>query len=114
MRLNDAKKIETNKFLDRIHGFEENLGPAFIQMIEFYGNDNDEDLLAYLSWLPRDENIFVEVRHESWFTTEPVIRNFATKLNPIQKGWGITDTPRCGASAFADTKSVYPFCLQGR
>jgi uncharacterized protein YecE (DUF72 family) len=93
MKLDNGKKIETNKFLDSIHKFENSLGSAFLQLSERFDKDKEALLLDYLSWISRDKNIFLEVRNLSWFANEKAIAEFSRKLHEINRGWVITDTP---------------------
>ena len=93
IKIDDVKKIETNKFFDSIHGFEDKLGPSFMQMIEYFDVKHGAELLDYLAWIPREENVFIDVRHESWFKREEVQTRFFERLNVIDRGWVITDTP---------------------
>jgi uncharacterized protein YecE (DUF72 family) len=88
-----AKATETDLFLNGIITFKEKLGPAFLQVSEYYRIKDKQDLLVYLKSLPPDLLIFAETRHKSWFESEAVMHQFSNELNQLGKGWIITDTP---------------------
>ena len=85
-------KIEslTDGFLQSIMGFDENLGPAFLQVSDHFSPAKQEVLFSYLSSLPRDLDVFLEVRHPEWFLDAE--QSF-TALKEWNKGVVITDTP---------------------
>lgn len=65
-RLNNAEDV-TDLYLKAISEFGENLGPCFLQLSENFGPKNKEVLQKYLTSLPRDLNLFLEVRNQDWF-----------------------------------------------
>lgn len=85
-------KIEelTDRFLQSIMAFEENLGPAFLQVSDHFSLAKREGLITYLSSLPKDLDIFLEVRHPDWFAD---IEATLGVLKDWNKGLVITDTP---------------------
>ncbi|MBS1902764.1 MAG: DUF72 domain-containing protein [Bacteroidetes bacterium] len=89
-RLKDAEEW-TNAFLNSISGFGKHIGPSFIQLSDNFGPKNFDILSAYLSSLPTDLDVFLEVRHKDWFLPEHTERLFAL-LRERNQGWVITDT----------------------
>ena len=57
----------TNHFVGQISKLEENLGTAFLQLPPYLGFNRLQILKDYLKTLPKDLDIAVEFRHESWF-----------------------------------------------
>jgi len=65
-------------FCEVIQGLTENLGCCFMQLAPYFGVDR----------LPILE---IEVRHESWFSTEATLAKLATSLEQHKKAFVITD-----------------------
>lgn len=68
-RLNGAEKV-TDQFLDAISSFGKTLGPCFLQLSDNFGPKNIEVLESYLKSLPKDLEVFVEVRNKEWYAPE--------------------------------------------
>jgi uncharacterized protein YecE (DUF72 family) len=82
----------TAAFLESISAFEENLGPAFLQLSEYFSPVNKGVLFEYLASLPADKTFFLEVRHPQWFTPKESEELFAI-LKALNIGAVITDAP---------------------
>lgn len=80
----------TDSFLQSIMGFDENLGPAFLQVSDHFSPAKREPLFGYLASLPRDLDIFLEVRHPDWFVD---LESSFGVLREWNKGLVITDAP---------------------
>lgn len=82
----------TDAFLESIAAFEEQLGPAFLQLSEHAAPLHRNRLYEYLAGLPAAFSCFLEVRHPAWI--EPEIRaELVQQLYALKKGLLITDTP---------------------
>ncbi len=88
--LND-KKFLTDVFLEGITGFENHLGPVFLQVSDKFSPKRKEELFQYLETLPRDVSFFLEVRHPDWFSASAGAELFAF-LKKASIGAVITDT----------------------
>jgi uncharacterized protein YecE (DUF72 family) len=88
-RLKDAREV-TNAFLKGVFEFEENLGPCFIQLPPNFPSKNFDILKAYLESLPKDLEVFVELRHPDWFLPEMAEKTFSM-IEKLKKGSAITD-----------------------
>lgn len=91
-RLKNADALTTD-FLNSILAFENNLGPAFLQLSESYSPAQKDELFSYLSSLPEDMNFFLELRHPAWFANERIKETLFDKLRELKIGAVITDAP---------------------
>ncbi|EDM34472.1 hypothetical protein PBAL39_19315 [Pedobacter sp. BAL39] len=89
-RLKDAEEA-TDLFLSSIYEFGKYLGPCFLQMGDNFGPKNMEVLEKFLTYLPIDLDVFVEVRHEGWFADPKVRQELFAMLSRLKKGAVITD-----------------------
>jgi len=89
-RLKGAEEA-TDLFLSSISEFQEYLGPCFLQLSDNFSPANQEILLDYLKYLPSDLDVFVEVRHEGWFSDENSRNQLFEGLASLKKGAVITD-----------------------
>ena len=89
-RLKDAEEL-TNIFLEGISAFRENLGPVFLQTPPNYAPKNLEVLEAYLEKLPRDLDLFVELRHPGWYADVDIFSKVCMVLERNGAGAVITD-----------------------
>jgi uncharacterized protein YecE (DUF72 family) len=89
-RLKHAEEA-TSMYLERISGFGSFLGPCFLQMADNFGPKNLETLHAYLTSLPRDFELFVEVRHPEWFAAGTARQDLFAMLREAGRGAIITD-----------------------
>lgn len=81
----------TDDFLTSIVEFEANLGPCFLQMSDNFSPGSLPELENYLKALPLDLNMFVELRHEKWFSDQAVRQRVFEMLAGLHKGAVITD-----------------------
>jgi uncharacterized protein YecE (DUF72 family) len=88
-RLKDAEEV-TSRFLEGVAALGETLGPIFLQLPPNFTPKNYEVLDHFLSSLPKDINVFVELRSPKWFEVE----NFSKVFDMLEKnkaGAVITD-----------------------
>ena len=89
-RLKNAEEF-TNAFLKSISNFGKHLGPSFLQLADNFLPKNFEILEAYLKSLPKDFDLYLEVRHKDWFEKENREKLF-NLLHDCNMGWVLTDT----------------------
>lgn len=89
-RLKDAEE-PTDRFLSGIYEFGEYLGPCFLQLGDNFGPGNMEVLEKFLEYLPADLSVFVEVRHQAWFSDADTRTRLFEMLARLKKGAVITD-----------------------
>jgi uncharacterized protein YecE (DUF72 family) len=88
-RLKNADDL-TSSFLEGIHGFGDKLGPCFLQLPDNFAPKKFDDLKEYLLALPKDLQVFIELRHPEWFTEmKDQLFDFLSENN---FGWVTTDT----------------------
>jgi uncharacterized protein YecE (DUF72 family) len=87
-----GKEFITNEFFRGIVGFEEHLGPVFIQVSDSFSPNRRKELFDYLSTLPKNLQFFLEVRHPDWFAKEDVQKEMFETLASLSMGAVITDT----------------------
>lgn len=90
-RINEDSQRFTDHFLDAASGFEDKLGPSFLQMPDNFSGKYVERLANYVSGIPSDFPIFVELRHTDWFTDPTVTDETFAMLAEYGKGAVITD-----------------------
>lgn len=79
----------TDAFLQGVYAFGDQLGPLFLQVSDQFSPLKKDALLGYLTGLPTDIDIFLELRHPQWFKDA----TWAHELMQMKKGIVITDTP---------------------
>ena len=84
------KQEQTENFLNALRSFGDHLGPVFIQVNENFSPNRMEELIGYLSTLPKDISFFVEVRHPAFFAKE-TIEQLCGQLIELQIGLVLTD-----------------------
>jgi uncharacterized protein YecE (DUF72 family) len=84
-------ETELKKFLDIIHSFGDHLGPSFVQPPPQMGPDYSETILEFLDQLPKDLDVFLELRHPQFFT-KPNFDELFSELEKRKKGIIITDS----------------------
>jgi len=89
-RLKNAEE-QTNSFLEAIYEFGNYLGPCFLQLSDNFGPKNLDVLKDYLLALPKDLDVFVEVRHKDWFEDQSARKDLFEMLYDLKKGAAITD-----------------------
>lgn len=80
----------TGAFLDGVRAFGEHLGPLFLQVSDGFQPARRGPLYDYLSSLPDDLDVFLELRHTEWFVQPDA---FFPALRDMGKGLVITDSP---------------------
>ncbi len=88
-RLKDTEYL-TDEYIKSISAFGKYLGPCFLQVSDNFGPNNSAIFESYLEKLPKDFQVFVEVRHKDWFTDENKKLLFSL-LAKLGKGAAITD-----------------------
>lgn len=85
-RLKDAEEV-TNVFLKGISAFGDTLGPVFLQLPPNFTPKNYEALEKFLEWLPKDIQVFTELRSPKWFLEENAAHVFSlfekTKIGAV-------------------------------
>jgi len=89
-RLNEVKDL-TDRFLEGISGFEKNLGPVFLLPHPGMGPKTFDTLQTFIQSLPKDLDLFVELRHVEWFSDKGIFSNIFTMLEKNNAGAVITD-----------------------
>ena len=87
-----GKEFLTNEFFRGIVGFENHLGPVFVQVSDTFSPKRKEELFTYLTSLPKDLQFFLEVRHPDWFAKEKEREDMFSFLREHNMGAVITDT----------------------
>lgn len=72
-RLKNAKH-ETDLLLDVLSEFEDQLGPMFLMPHPQMGPKQYDTISEYLQSLPKDIQVFLELRHPDWFIPENMER----------------------------------------
>jgi uncharacterized protein YecE (DUF72 family) len=89
-RLKNADE-DTHRYLESISEFGNYLGPVFLQLSDNFGPKNIPVLRDYLISLPKDLELFIEVRHKDWFEDHRANEALFTMLHELGKGAIITD-----------------------
>lgn len=78
-RLKDAEEL-TERFLEGVSAFKDALGPIFLQLPPNFTPKNFDALKNYLETLPKDIEVFTELRSPKWFLEE----NFETVFSVME------------------------------
>lgn len=89
-RLKDIKEL-TDRFLEGISGFGKTLGPLFLMPHPGMAPKTIDTIHAFVESLPKDIELFVELRHPQWFEDQPALQDLATRLTKSHTGMVITD-----------------------
>jgi uncharacterized protein YecE (DUF72 family) len=89
-RLKDAKEL-TDRFFEGISGFEENLGPIFLMPHPGMGPKTLDTIEHFIQSLPKDVDLFVELRHPQWFEDPEAFQAVFSMLEKNKTGSIITD-----------------------
>ena len=89
-RLKDVDEL-TDRFLDGISGFEKNLGPVFLMLHPGMGPKTLETLEAFIQSLPKDIELYTELRHKDWFANPEAFDAVFAMLERNKSGSIITD-----------------------
>ena len=87
----DDKQFLTDVFFKIMSRFDKHLGPILMQVSDKFGPRRKEELFNYLSALPKEPQLFLEVRHSDWFK-EPASDELFNQLRKLKIGAVITDT----------------------
>lgn len=82
----------TARFFEGIRAFGENLGAVLLQVSEKFSPNNRSRLYDYLQALPRDPQVFLEVRHPDWIVKTEIAQELFETLRKNKTGLVITDT----------------------
>lgn len=89
-RLKDAAGV-TSAFLEGIAAFGDTLGPVFLQTPPNFAPKNLDTLAHYIEALPKDLDLFVELRHPAWFADAELFKQVFTLFEKHKVGAVITD-----------------------
>ncbi|MEJ7694391.1 DUF72 domain-containing protein [Daejeonella sp.] len=89
-RLKGAEEV-TSQYLESISEFGNTLGPAFLQLSDNFGPKNFDILKEYLEHLPKDYDVFVEVRHKGWYVDPIARKDLFEMMRDLKNGSIITD-----------------------
>jgi uncharacterized protein YecE (DUF72 family) len=89
-RLKDVKQL-TDQFLEGISGFKDNLGPVFFMPHPGMGPKTLETMEAFIQSLPKDIDLFVELRNPQWFADKDAFNKVFSMLERNKTGSIITD-----------------------
>ncbi len=89
-RLKDCQDL-TDAFLRSVYDFGEHRGPCFLQLHQNFGPKSFATIEQYMTALPKDLEVFLEVRHPDWYTEEN-LKLLCDFLQTNNNGFVITDT----------------------
>ncbi len=81
----------TTTFYKGILAFGGKLGPLFLQLSDYFGPERFAELESYLKQLPKDVPVFVELRHERWFSDKQLQEKVFSMFRSLNIGAVITD-----------------------
>lgn len=89
-RLNDADEM-TSRFLQSVHQFGSKLGACFLQLPPNFTPKDLPVINTFLSTIPKDIEVFLEVRHKDWFQSN-VLNELCDVLKTQNTGIVLSDT----------------------
>ncbi|RAV98638.1 DUF72 domain-containing protein [Pseudochryseolinea flava] len=89
-RLKETKEL-LDRFFEGISGFGDNLGPIFLMPHPGMGPKTLETIETFLQSLPKDIQVFTELRHTQWFEDQVAFDNVFHMLERQGSGAIITD-----------------------
>ncbi len=89
-RLKNVEEL-IERFVDGISGFGENLGPSLLMPHPQMGPKTLETIQLFLSQLPEDLDVVVELRHAEWFSNKEAYDNICRIMEQRKVGSVITD-----------------------
>ena len=89
-RLKNAEEITTS-YYQGIMAFGDKLGPLFLQLSDNFTPKSFPELEAYLTPLPTDVPVFVELRHKEWFANSDCREAAFNLFKRLNIGAVITD-----------------------
>lgn len=90
-RLNEDAKRYTDYFINTSLLFGQHLGSVFLQLPENFTGKYLDRVADYLEVIPEDYPLFIEMRHESWFSDETASDELFNLLKEKGIGSVITD-----------------------
>lgn len=90
-KLSDVQAL-TDRFLEGISGFAENLGPALLMPHPSMGPKTIDTIALFLETIPKTTKIFVELRHAAWFKNDDTFKNIFNIFESARVGSVITDS----------------------
>ena len=91
-RLRNAD-VQTEEFYSKMSLFDNQLGPMYLQLSDNFSPKSFPHLEAYLTTLPKDNLVFVELRHKEWFANPQIVNLTFNTFKSLNIGWVISDTP---------------------
>ncbi len=85
-------KAALKQFCENITAFEEHLGTAFLQLPPSFSSQRYDQLINLLDLWDESIPLFVEVRHEDWFSNEETLNQLFEEMRKRKIGTVITDT----------------------
>lgn len=82
---------DTDQFIETMNILGNNLGMSFLQLPPHFGPSRFAELERFLSHLPADFSLSIEVRHPDIFGDEIAISDFHSLLQGFGVSWIITD-----------------------
>jgi uncharacterized protein YecE (DUF72 family) len=89
-RLKDVQEI-TDKFLQGISGFGQNLGPVFVMPHPGMGPKSLPVLESFIKSFPKDIRLFLELRHPEWYSDNDAFKKLFEMMESTNTGSIITD-----------------------
>jgi uncharacterized protein YecE (DUF72 family) len=89
-RLKDVKDL-TDRFIEGIGGFKDNLGPVFLMPHPGMGPKTLDTTEAFIQSLPKEIELFVELRNPQWYADPEAFRSMFNMLERNGAGSIITD-----------------------
>lgn len=87
------KQLLVQQFMESISYLQPYLGPVFIQLSDSFSTIRKQELYTFLESLPKEQQFFLEVRHEGWFSIPLVRKELFGLLKELNTGAVITDAP---------------------
>lgn len=89
-RLKNVKEL-TDQFLEAVSAFGNNLGPIFLMPHPQMGVKSLETIHSFIESLPKDIELFVELRHPEWFSNPQAYDAAFSCFKKLKAGSIITD-----------------------
>lgn len=89
-RLKNTAEV-LKRFVDGISGFEKNLGPVLLMPHPQMGPKTLETMQQFLEELPKEINVFLELRHADWFKDLDAYNAICRTMENRNAGAVITD-----------------------
>lgn len=87
----EKEKRYLDQFLDVVKDFGKNLGPLYL-VLKNYSPERSKYLYDFLFDLPKQYPLFLELRHEDWFSDDTIFEELIKELSLNNIGLIITDT----------------------